>query len=358
MSSAVREALESAGSEIGLTEEKEPVVNDVQPEAPEVEEPTDEVEQEPDNKQAQPTKTDLPEQKAETKSQPAETEIPKAPSETVQPPQFWKAEHREIFSKIPVEAQKAILDYENQRNAWANRVANEVASARNVERQFNSIVEPHSQRLKLAGIEPIEAIDKLLRWSDILDDEGTRIAGFQRLLSTYGLTPEHLIQNGQEGFQPDPVNSQLFSKISELQAWKEEQQRQAQEMEARRAEQQLVSEIEAVKGERDSAGNSLFPRFDIYAPHMAGAIQRMRAEHPYASNADLIRAAYREVDSSLGSSFAPPAPVAPAANSQRAQAAQRAAAVNVKSKPSVEIPSRPKNAREALQEAYNELSGA
>lgn len=358
---SIREALQEASEELGVglkddapEPQKEEIANDepeieVQPDA----DTDDEKQVEPENK--------LPEEKkAEIKTPEAQPDRQAQPVEPIQPPQFWKAEHREHFAKAPPEVQKAILDYEQQRNQWANRVANEAREARTFQKQFGSVIEPHLSRLKVSGVQPVEAIDKLLRWSDILDDESTRVDGFNRLLATYGLTPEHLMQQGQEGSSVDPVYSQINSELSELKAWKEEQLRAREEQQQQQQAYELQNEIATIQSEKDRSGNPAFPRFDVYSPHMAQIIPQLREAYPMATNVDLIRAAYTHVDQQLGKMFpsAQPQSTQPDANAQRIERAKKAASLNVKSKPSIETQSRPKNIREALSEAYAELSGA
>ena len=357
---SVREALESAGSEIGMeftpAEPKTVIEPDVK-EADNTETEGQEPETDSEPKEAAP-KSPEPEAKTPSKQEPIEPEkAPEAPAETVEAPQFWSAERKALWSKVPVEAQKAVLDYENQRNAWANRIANEVAGVRQSQKQLDSIIEPHVTRLKGAGVTPIEAVDKLLRWSDVLDDDATRIQGFKRLLASYELTPEHLL-NGQEVEQVDPVYSQLSSELSDLKKWKEEQEQQRQQQEADYEQRNMLSEIETVKAEKDERGNAKFPMFDFFTPHMAQVIPQLKASNPLASNADVIRVAYAEVSKQFPQIAQPAAPVQPIADKQRVERAQRATKLNVSSRPTTEVPSKPKNAREALREAAQELGFA
>lgn len=357
--SSIREALQEASEELatGLQDDA-PETKEAQPVADEPEIEAQEGEGTEDEKQTEP-ETDLPEAKtAETKTPEAQPDQPAQPVESVQPPQFWKAEHRDHFAKAPPEVQKAIVEYEQQRNQWANRVANEAREARTFQKQIGSVIEPHVQRLKVSGVQPIEAIDKLLRWSDILDDESTRVEGFNRLLATYGLTPEHLTQQGQHGSNVDPVYSQINSELSELKQWKEEQLRASQQAQEEQAARELQNEIATIQAEKDQTGNPAFPRFGVYSPHMAQIIPQLREAYPMANNADLIRAAYAEVDRQLGKSFPSAPAVQPKVDTERAERAKKAASINVKSKPTIETQSKPKNIREALSEAYAELSGA
>ena len=357
---SVREALESAGSEIGMEFTPAEPLKSLEPEIEETDDAEIEAEgQEPETdsepKEAAP-KSPEPEAKTQPKQEPSEPEkAPEAQAETVEAPQFWSAERKALWSKVPVEAQKAVLDYENQRNAWANRITNEVAGVRQSQKQLDAVIEPHIERLKVAQIKPVEAIEKLLNWSDILDDDNTRIQGFNRLLASYGLTPEHLL-NGQEVEQVDPVYSQLSSELSDLKKWKEEQERHRQQQEAEYEQRNMLSEIETVKAEKNERGQSKFPMFEFFTPHIAQIIPQLKASNPLASNADVIRVAYAEVSKQFPQIAQPaPQPVQQPADKQRVDRAQRAAKLNVSSRPTTEVPSRPKNAREALREAAHEL---
>lgn len=362
--SAIREALEAAQAEMQGNEPEKEIETPQEP----TEEPETEVElegEEPEEQQAQP-KTDLPKQEAkQTKQQSAGAEkpIPEQHQDAVEAPTFWKAEHRDVFKSLPPAAQKVVAEYEQQRNLWANRLTSEVGQVRHFQKQFEQVVEPHLSRLKASMIDPIQAVDKLLRWSDILDDDSTRIQGFNKLLASYGLTPQHLV--GQEQEQIDPVYSQVNTELSELKKWKEDFTQQQQHAAQEREQQALISDIEAVKGEKDQSGALRHPRLDLYSPQMAQIIPQLKQTNPFANRADLIKEAYRQVDQMFVSQFGvqqQPQMQQQAISQkaiedkQRAERAQKAASMNVSSKPSVEVQSRPKNVREALRESWAELA--
>ena len=51
-----------------------------------------------------------------------EPEVP-----AIAPPQFWDAKQKELFAKLPKEAQETVLSLEKQRDAFVSRKANEAA---------------------------------------------------------------------------------------------------------------------------------------------------------------------------------------------------------------------------------------
>lgn len=66
---------------------------------------------------------------AETPNADADAEEVEAAT-PIDPPQFWKPEDREVFTKAPREVQEAFLRYEAERNVFTSKTAHEAAESR------------------------------------------------------------------------------------------------------------------------------------------------------------------------------------------------------------------------------------
>lgn len=91
--------------------------------APEMDDAPVETESEPDTQSGDDTGEELEEANLEGDEQEQATE----PETAIQAPDFWDAEGKDAFAKLPPEAQKAILPYEQQRTAAVARKLNEFA---------------------------------------------------------------------------------------------------------------------------------------------------------------------------------------------------------------------------------------
>jgi hypothetical protein len=172
------------------------------------------------------------EESADTQDEPASEPKPEPKVEAIDPPTYWKKEHRDVYGKLPPEAQKVIRDYEDNRTKFYNTKVQEVAEQRKRIEAFENILEPERDRLRMQGIGDDAYIRALVAADNLLRTNPQR--GLELLMQQYG------INAGQAGqlahslpaqmAQQDPRLQQLEARLTELQAERQhEQARQMQE---------------------------------------------------------------------------------------------------------------------------------
>jgi len=129
--------------------EAAPVAKAPEP-APEPEDTTPapvEVQQDDEIEAADPAAETLEEEpdEANLDSDDGETSEPDAPA--IAPPQFWDAKQKELFAKLPKEAQETVLALEKQRDAFVSRKANEAAQVARAAQAKQEQLTQHIEKL-------------------------------------------------------------------------------------------------------------------------------------------------------------------------------------------------------------------
>lgn len=293
----------------------------------------------------------------------------KARAETVQPegvrvdpPHFWSPDRKQLFARAEPELQKAILAEVQRTEEWARGIAHEAKDAVQLRDGLHQIYEPHQSKFKAYGIDNLEATSRLMGWQEQLDTDP--IPAFNRLLRTYGLTPEHLINGYVEEPIQDPAISEATRRIQEL-----ESQIQAMTSSAQGQRLQSVqSQIDKFLNATDDQGNLLHPYVEQLKPQIAKQIQILRASNPDASDYEVLRSAYLNVVKEFDQIFIQPKlstlqveQQKQEQNIKRAEQAKRAASASIKGSPAPGAAmSRPKvgSFNEAMERAWSQMTGA
>lgn len=224
--------------------------------------------------------------------QEADVEQVEAPVvESIDPPTFWSAEHKALFAKAPADVQKAIVQYEAQRNEFANRKAAEAERGKYIEKRVSEVFKPYELKLKANGVkDPLEAAERLLAWNEMFEkDPRTAIS---ELMHRNGLSPNDFIGDEAEQAAKDP-------RVDELQQHIEEQKRAFEEykasIEQQQSERAILSEVEAFKQGKDSTGQVRKPFAEMYAPQISQALNAIYDQYPQLSLTEALNHAYEYV---------------------------------------------------------------
>jgi chromosome segregation ATPase len=320
----IRAALEAAAQEHGMEEA------DDKAETPE---PST------DTKTATRPQTDLGKVKAQAPVQ--ETQL--------EPPQFWTKEEKALFAKAPAEVQKAVLKHENQRNAWANKIATEVQPLKQKYKDVEEAFAPVKQQLDLNHISEGEAAKRIMTWQRYMDNPETRVDTIRQFLATYNLKPEDLIQQEpEEGSAYDPRVDELQRRLDEY------EQKAVQTTEAQQAAQQqaFAGQVQAWKNQTGEDGQPLRPNVDLFMHQIAQVGEQLMQAYPDRHLNEILDSAYNYVmDIANKRLVEPKLGQVQQANQQRVNAVKRAGS-SVVSTPSVgTAQAKPKNMRDALETA-------
>lgn len=245
-------------------------------------------------KEAAQPKEDLIDQdepSAETTEEVAE-DLPLAASTTVKPPAFWSAKQKEVFSKLPPEAQQVIADRELEQTRQLSRLGNEAGRAKDYEKRFYSDFErpedaqKHRDMLAVEGVsDPISELHRYRAWDRVLNSD-PRLA-IAALMQRNGLTPQHFTD---EDFQEQETEShpQVEELRAEINALK--QSREQEKAQGERAYTQ--QRVNAWKNEKDSFGVSRASFAEKYSFQVSQEFDRIMAERPETEMIEALSEAY------------------------------------------------------------------
>jgi chromosome segregation ATPase len=319
----IRAALEAAAQEHGVEESDD---------SPEAQEPSAD------------TKTDT-----KPKLDIGKAQVQTSPEAQLEPPQFWTKEEKALFAKAPKEVQQAVLKHENQRNAWANKVATEIQPLKQKYKEIEEAFAPVKRQLDLNHISEGEATKRILTWQQYLDNPETRVQTFRDFLATYNLKPEDLVQQeSEEGSAYDPRVDELQKRLDEY------EQKHTQTIQAQEAAQQqaFASTVQAWKNQTGEDGQPLRPNVDLFMHQIAQVGEQLMQAYPDRHLNEILDSAYNYVmDIANKRLVEPKLGQVQQANQQRVNAVKRAGS-SVVSTPSVgTVQAKPKNMRDALETA-------
>lgn len=204
------------------------------------------------------------------------------------PPPFWDAKEKESFAKAPKDVQMAILRNEQQRNTWANGIAQKTAEAEKYYAALDDVLEPYRPYLARNGLDEATAIRKFFGWQEVIEKDP--LVGIIELARTYGLTRNDLVgmTDVGAGYGDDGRYEQLQEEIAALRG-------QLEEREQSEVIGSIEQEVSAFENATDENGNLLRPYFKTLAPQIAYVVQELKAANPYWTNAQVLEAAYSSV---------------------------------------------------------------
>ncbi len=130
-------------------------------------------------------------------------------AEAVRPPASWSAQAKADFASLAPHIQQEVLkretDIESGRRGFEAKAQ--------VANQFEELFASRKDKLAMAGMNPVQATQRLLAAQDILDRDPR--AGLLALAQAYGIHPSQLVQaTGQQ--QPAPQQAQLHPALQAL----------------------------------------------------------------------------------------------------------------------------------------------
>ena len=222
-----------------------------------VEAPTEEVEAAPaeeiEQEDASPGSDDDPEQVEESDEQDDGPDLIAAPD-------HWAAEERERFEAIAdPEARRMVLDARTSIERGYNRKFQEIAEERRQLSEWDSVFTPVDEKLKLAGVNRVQAVQRLLAAQEMLERNPQQ--GIAYLAQQYGVDTTQPVQGEPADPQIASLQSEVFGLKSAIQ-----QEREAKQREAVSAVERQIDEFRSAVGDD---GKPLHPHFEKVQAVMA-----------------------------------------------------------------------------------------
>jgi hypothetical protein len=181
-------------------------------------------------------------------------------------PIHWSKEDRELFAKVPRDAQNFLLKRHKDMEGDYGRKSQQIASIRKNWESINGILEPHRQAFRMNGMDDAGAISFLLNVNAALqrDPAGT----LQWLAQRSGVDLTQLASNRQV----DPAIQTLHQQVAQLTARLRGNESSASEAQL----QSLTSQIGDWSQAKDETGSPKYPYFEELADAMVAQINYHR----------------------------------------------------------------------------------
>ena len=201
--------------------------------------------------------SDTPEEPVATEAatdQAAPETVAEVPAVQAQAPAHWPSEKREMFSKLPPEAQTFILDRHKEMESDYTRKTTELAEQRKPVEEFGKLFEPYKQKMELAGMTPAQVTRQLLAAQNVL--EQNPIEGIKWLAQSYKVDLSTLLPKEDEF--SDPKVSALERELNQLKAQLQSRETEVQRQNAAEV-QKVITDFASTK---NADGTSKYPHFE------------------------------------------------------------------------------------------------
>lgn len=282
-----REAIEQALNEASNQEADET-------ETTEVVEPAEVAQEQPE--QAEEVAETAPAEQISSDQTVGEQGAPEPQTETIEPPNSWTRETKDLFKTLPIEVQKHLAEKEVNQQRYFTRRATEIANRERAIGEIEEAVSPYRERLQNFGITPGAAFSTLMQAQAQLDADP--VAGVMHILNSYGLDINDFANQAQQYLSSPSYNPQMLQLQHELGQMRSILT-EREKAEAVKHEQELVRMIDNWASASDANGNALFPLVQdkMFSAEMADQISLIKQRYGNMPVQDLLQEAYKRTAS-------------------------------------------------------------
>lgn len=185
------------------------------------------------------------------------------PEEVFQPPEHWSSDEKETFKSLTPEAQQILLNKEKQFQQGYQERAQSISD-------IEKAIEPYKQTLAYMGIDEGTAVRTLFStYQRMMSDPAN---GILQLAQQFGIMDQL-----RQQFAPDTDDEFVDPEIKALRQQVQELQGnlgQFQQQTVIGQQQELLSQIESFKAQKDEKGTPVHPYFDQVRQQMAPLVQQ------------------------------------------------------------------------------------
>jgi len=355
----IRQALEQAFEEHGVKDEQISEVQEAPAESIEPEKTQEEVKV-PEVKEVSgdESKEDAAKVEASVKDEtkPDIAPKPETPVTLEDVPQYWKAEDKALWAKVPSELRPILKKYEDMRNTAVARYKQAVNEkiGQWADASWDEVFPKERLRsLALEGKTPAAVTKSLWEWNDYLEEDA--VGAITELAKRYDLTPDQLFAgfNNQSQPQFEPQRQQADPRVDQLIAQQQEAAKQQEMM-------QIRNQLDQFGSEKDATGKAKRPFWNDVKPYIKSILPLVYSENPYITDYEALDDAYNravhaspQVRTKLTSTTQQPVKFSEA---KTQQAKEAAVSLTGSSSRTAEPPKTAKTARDAIEMAWREHS--
>jgi hypothetical protein len=207
--------------------------------------------------------------------------------QSIEPPNSWRTDKRELFNSLPPEIKgnpqlQELLGYAFERESEQNDYILQRGQRYS---ELDKVLEPLENEWQRKGISPAKAVTQLLAWDKYIAERP--LDAIQELAQRNGIDLAQFAQMQQAMGPQDP---NLAYALNELQQLKAEREQEAVFRE-QQFQQGLNDEIERFRSSTKD-GRALYPYFDNVREDMGHLIPLITKSNPGAQTQDILREAY------------------------------------------------------------------
>jgi hypothetical protein len=175
--------------------------------------------------------------------------------DSIDPPNRWSADDKEVFAILPREAQEVVAKREAERESYFTQQTQEMAASKRLYDSIEQIVAPRRQNWSIQGMNEVTAINQILEASDWA---GRDPVGFIRWVAQNNqLDLSSLEDMERDGEYPDPGIQQANARVMDLENRLNQRDQEAQ-LQQKQRDAEVVDSFES---ETDEYGNPTHPYF-------------------------------------------------------------------------------------------------
>lgn len=249
----------------------------------------------PEPKAAEPERQAL-DKKISSQSEGKAQEAVKGPSaekpnlSSIAAPISWSEEKRQVFATLPKDVQQYIMERETESQRLISQKSDEYAKAVRKYSDFDRALEPYLPDLQQRGVNPVEAIQYLLKANEYLEKNPRE--AIARLAQMHGvkLSPEEIEEAQQSAAAYDPRIDLLRQELDQMRGFYS-QFVQTQEQENLK---RLNATVEQFERARDADGNPKYPHLENpeFEKVMADEVRKLKASGQDMPLTKLLETAY------------------------------------------------------------------
>jgi hypothetical protein len=185
------------------------------------------------------------------------------PEEVFQPPEHWSSDEKETFKSLTPEAQQILVNKEKQFQQGYQERAQAISD-------IEKALEPYKQTLAYMGVDEGTAIRTLFSAHQrIMSDPANGILALAQQFGIMDQLRQQFAPDTDDEFV-DPEIKALRQQVQDLQS----NLGQFQNQTIQGQQQELLSQIDSFKSQKDEKGNLIHPYFDQVRTQMAPLVQQ------------------------------------------------------------------------------------
>lgn len=215
-----------------------------------------------------------------------------APSAPITAPVSWPKEDKELFSTLPPELQKRLVERERDREADYTKKTQEIAERRKLADELEGIVGPYRDSLNLNGTTLPQLVNHLLTVQKFIQERPEQ--AFPWLAQNVRFDLRKLFES-QNSEHVSPEVRAMQQELSQLKGHLSEQHRHAEAARRNAYINQVKSfeqEVAKFAESKDETGEAAYPFFEQAQGYITSLVPLLVKELPNASVPELLKEAY------------------------------------------------------------------